>query len=62
MSDIRVECESQVGTSNRPARVLIYHDEQLVMEVEGTIEYQSGTDRRQYPCIVLKNIGLARWA
>ena len=61
MSEIRVECESQVGTSNRPARVLIYDGQQLVMEVEGTIEYQLGADSRQYPCIVLKNTGLARW-
>ncbi|MBI2450588.1 MAG: hypothetical protein HYV47_03590 [Candidatus Nealsonbacteria bacterium] len=54
---IRVETESEVATSERPARVLVYEDDKLVAVVIAGIERQKGADGGFYPCVTLKNYG-----
>ena len=49
---VRVETESEVATSRRPARVLVYENEQLVAEIIATIELKQGADGGYYNCIV----------
>ena len=54
MAKIRVEIESELATSKKPARVLIYQNEELVMEVVAKVEYKQGADLGLYPCVDLK--------
>ncbi|MEK9186373.1 MAG: hypothetical protein AAB885_02175 [Patescibacteria group bacterium] len=56
MAKIRVEIESELATSKKPARVLIYQNEELVMEVVAKVEYKQGADLGLYPCVDLKKI------
>jgi len=51
---IRVDIESEVGTSDRPARVLVYNGDQLVVEVVAEVELKQGADSGYYPCVTLK--------
>lgn len=51
---VEVRIESESGTSNHPARVLVYENNQLVAEVLGKIEKRQGADGGWYPCIILK--------
>ena len=51
---VRVELEQEVGTSRRPARVLVYEDDQLVAEVVTEVESKQGADGGYYHCVILK--------
>lgn len=53
-SKVRVEIESEIGTSHKPARVLVYEGEKLVATVIATVEPKPGADGEQYPCVTLK--------
>lgn len=53
-SGVRVEVESEAGTSRRPARVLVYKGTLLVAEVTAKIEMKQGADGGYYPCVTLK--------
>lgn len=50
---IRVEVESEIATSNRPARVLVYDNNQLVTEIIAKVEPKQGADGGYYPCVTL---------
>ena len=50
---IRVELESQKGTSNEPARVLIYENDKLIAEIIAKVEMKLGADYGKYPCVEL---------
>ena len=54
LGKVRVEVESESGTSHRPARVLVYKDDQLVAEVVAEIELKQGADGGFYHCVTLK--------
>ncbi|MEK7520695.1 MAG: hypothetical protein AAB560_01300 [Patescibacteria group bacterium] len=51
---IRVEVESEIGTSCNPAKVLIYEDDDLVVTVIAEVEPKQGADGGWYPCVILK--------
>jgi hypothetical protein len=51
---VRVEVRSEVGTSNEPAKVLIYDDERLVAEVVAKVELKQGADGGWYNCVTLQ--------
>ena len=53
MSNLRIDCQSESGTSHNPARVLIYEGDRLVAEVVATIEPKQGADGGYYRCVVL---------
>ena len=57
MARVRVEIESEAGTSDRPARVLVYEDNQLMAEVVAEIELKQGADGGYYHCVTLKKVG-----
>ena len=46
---IRVEVESEIGTSCNPAKVLIYEDDDLVVTVIAEVEPKQGADGGWYP-------------
>lgn len=50
----RVDIESELGTSRRPARVLVYDGDQLVSEVIAEVELKMGADGGFYHCVTLK--------
>lgn len=54
MSQVRVEVESEEGTSRCPARVLVYEGDQLVVEVVARTELKRGADGGWYRCVTLK--------
>ncbi len=56
MSQVRVEIESEIGISRRPARVLVYEGDQLVTEVEAEVELKPGADGGYYHCVTLKKV------
>ena len=43
MTQVRIEIESEIGTSRCPARVLVYEGSKLVAEVVAEIELKQGT-------------------
>ena len=51
--EVRVELESQVGTSHDPARVRVYQGDQLVTEIVASIDYKQGADGRYHSCVIL---------
>lgn len=51
---IRVDIESEVATSDRPARVLVYERDRLVAEVIAEVELKPGADGGYYHCVTLK--------
>ncbi len=51
---IRVDIESEVGTPDRPARVLVYDGDQLVVEVVAEVELKQGADSGYYHYVTLK--------
>jgi len=51
---VRVEIESQVGTSHRPAYVRVYQGDLLVAVVRGTVGLQKGADGGYYDCVELR--------
>ena len=53
MSNIKIDCQSEIGTSSNPARVLIYDDGKLIAEVVASIEPKQGADGGYYRCITL---------
>lgn len=53
---IRVEIESEIGTSYKPARVLVYNGDELIQEVTAKIEPKQGADGGYYPCITLTKV------
>jgi len=55
MSAVRVEIESEGGTSSSPARVRIYDQDVLVAEVTAKVEPKQGADGGYYPCVTLEN-------
>lgn len=54
MADIRVEIESEEGTSHRPARMRVFEEEKLVAEVIAEVELKQGADGGYYHCVTLK--------
>jgi hypothetical protein len=53
---VRVEIISQSGTSHEPARARIYEGSQLIAEVVGIVDFQSGADGNLYPCVKLEQV------
>lgn len=53
---VRVDLESQSGTSHDPARILVYADDRLVETITADVESQQGADDGYYPCVILKRI------
>jgi hypothetical protein len=53
MSTVRVEIESEGGTSSTPARVRVYDQDVLVAEVIAKVEPKPGADGGLYPCVTL---------
>ena len=51
---VRVEFESESGTSRDPAKVLVYEDDHLVAEVIAEVELKPGADGGWYHCVTLK--------
>lgn len=51
--NIRVDIESESGTSRRPARVLVYEGDTLVIEVVARTSPEKGADGGYYDCIIL---------
>ena len=56
MTQVRVVIESEVGTSRRPARVLVYEGGGLVAEVIAEVELKQGADGGYYHCVTLKKV------
>lgn len=54
MGRVRVEVESEGAISSRPARVLVYEDDQLVAAVVAKVELKQGADGGYYPCVILR--------
>lgn len=54
---VRVEIESERVISDRPARVLVYDNDQLVVEVIAEVELRPGADGGYYHCVTLKKKG-----
>ena len=50
---IRVEVESESGTSREPAKVRVYENDRLIAEVHATVEDKQGADGGYYPCVTL---------
>ena len=48
---VRVEVESEIVALDRPARVLVYANDQLVAEVIIKVEPQQGADGGYYNCV-----------
>lgn len=51
---IRIEIESEIAVSDRPARVLVYENDQLVGEIIAEVELKQGADDGYYHCVTLK--------
>lgn len=51
---IRVEIKSETGTSETPAKVSVYENDRLVIEVIASIKLQQGGDGGWYQCVTLK--------
>lgn len=51
---VRIEVESELVTSDKPARVLVYEDNVLVAEVEASITMEQGAGFAWYHCVKLK--------
>ena len=51
---VRIELQSEVATSDRPAKVLVYENEVLAAEIIAEVEPQKGGDGGLYPCVKLK--------
>lgn len=54
---VRVEIENESVIGGRPARVLVYEDKKLVVEVEGEVHLRPGADGGYYHCVTLKKKG-----
>lgn len=50
---IRIECNSEVATSSKPATVRIYESERLVAEVTAAIQQEKGADGGYYDVVKL---------
>lgn len=59
MTQVRVEVESEMGTSDRPACVLVYEGDHLVAKVIAEVELKPGADGGYYHCVTLKKVELA---
>jgi len=53
---VRIELEDQVGTSHDPARIFIYYEENLLVEINSTTDYKMGADGGYYPCAIFEII------
>jgi len=53
---IRIEIESETAVSKRPARALVYENDQLVAEVIAEVDLKQGADDGYYHCVTLKKI------
>ena len=51
---VRVEVNSEIGTSRDPAKVSVYEDDRLIAEIIAKIEHKQGADGGWYPCVTLK--------
>ena len=51
---VRVEVESEIGTSRDPAKVLVYEDDRLVAEVIAEVELKQGANGGYYHCVTLQ--------
>lgn len=51
---VRVELKQEYGTSRDPARVSVYDNDQLVVEVIAAVEMKQGADGGWYHCVTLK--------
>jgi hypothetical protein len=54
MSNIRVVCNSEQGTSYKPAEVLVYDGEVLIARVIASLEPKQGADGGYYLCVELR--------
>jgi len=54
--NVRVEIESEIATSSRPARVLVYEGDRLVEEITAEVELKQGADDGYYHCVTLKKV------
>jgi len=54
MTQVRIEIESEIGTSGQPARVLVYERGQLVAEVVAEVELKQGANGGSYHCVTLR--------
>ena len=52
---VRIDIQSESGTSNDPARVRVYENNTLVAERIARIEPMQGADGGWYRCIELEN-------
>lgn len=51
---VMVDIESEVATSDRLARVLVYEGDRLVVEVVAEVELKQGADGGYYHCVTFK--------
>ena len=51
---VRVEVQSEAGTSRNPAKVLVYEDNRLVATVIAEVELKLGADGGWYHCVTLR--------
>ena len=56
---VRVEVQSEAGTSRNPAKVLVYEDDRLVAEVVAVAESKLSADGRWHHCVTLRNLNKA---
>lgn len=55
IGQIRIEIESQVGTSRNPASIHIYEGDRLIAEIVASTSLQPGADGGYYDCIILES-------
>lgn len=51
---IRVDIKSEAGASRDPAKVLVYEDDLLVVEIIAEVGLKRGADGGYYHCVVFK--------